>query len=516
MPQARRRLSLAPAGLVLVRLEPAPGEVAVIARSPSQASNCPSCGTASRAVHSRYRRVLSDLPSHGHAVRIHLQVRRFRCGRPDCRQRIFAERLDDSIARPFARRTTRLERIVHHVGLALGGRPGQSLARRLLLPVSRDTLLRVVRHHALCWAAPPRIVGIDDWAWKRGHRYGTIVCDLEQRRIIDLLPDRATATVQSWLAARPSIAVIARDRGGGYGHAAARGRPEALQVADRWHLMENASAAFLAAVRQSMRPIRKALRAGKVDPDRLTASELRQYEGWRRRQEANAVILTLAREGVPIKEIVRRTGHARGVVRQVLRGGRTDVFRPRASSLEPFLGRLEAEWAAGCRSGAELWRRLRAAGFPGALRVVTEWTTRRRADDATIGPRRVQSARAIARMMTAGADRLSSSEAAIAATVEVAVPALVAARDLMERFHALIRQRDGAALDPWLEDAASSLLASFAAGIARDHDAVRAAIVEPWSNGQTEGQITRLKLVKRQMYGRAKLDLLRARLLGAA
>jgi transposase len=509
-------LSLAPAGLVLERLESALGVVLVFARSPSQASNCPSCGTASRAVHSRYHRTLSDLPSHGHVVRIWLQVRRFRCGQPSCRQKIFAERLDESIARPFGRRTTRLERIVHHVGLALGGRPGQSLARRLLLPVSKDTLLRVVRHHAMSRTAPPRIVGIDDWAWKRGHRYGTIVCDLEQRRIIDLLPDREAATVQSWLAARPSIAVIARDRGGGYGQAAARGRPEALQVADRWHLMENASAAFLAAVRQSMRPIREALRAGVVDPDRLTSSELRQYNGWQRREEANAMIRALAKGAVPIKEIVRRTGHARGVVRQVVRGGRTDVFRPRASSLEPFLGRLEAEWAAGCRNGAELWRRLRAAGFSGALRVVTEWTTRRRADDATTGPRRAPSARAIARMMTAGADRLSRSEAAFVVAIEAAVPALVAARDLMDQFHRLIRRRDGAALDPWLENAASGLLASFAAGIARDRNAVRAAIVEPWSNGQTEGQITKLKLVKRQMYGRAKLDLLRARLLGAA
>ena len=223
MPQARPCLLLVPAGLVLKRVEPVPGEVAVIARSPSRTSNCPSCGTASRAAHSRYQQAPSDLPSHGHAVRIRLQVRRFRCGRHGCRQRIFAERLDDSIARPFARRTTRLERIVHHVGLALGGRPGQSLARRLLLPVSRDTLLHVVRHHAELWKAPPRIVGIDDWGWKRGHRYGTIVRDLERRRIIDLLPDRATAPVQSWPAARPSVAVIARDRGGGYGQAASRG-----------------------------------------------------------------------------------------------------------------------------------------------------------------------------------------------------------------------------------------------------------------------------------------------------
>ena len=201
------------------------------------------------------------------------RTRRFRCVLATCGRRIFTERLAATAGRPFARRTTRLEGIVHHLGLALGGRPGQSFARRLLLPVSKDTLLRVVRRHSRAPSQAPRVVGIDDWAFKRGHRYGTIICDLEQRRIIDLLPDREAATVTAWLAARPSIDVIARDRGAGYIQAATDGRPNAIQVADRWHLMENASAAFLTAVQHSMQGARAAVGSDVVDPAALSCAE---------------------------------------------------------------------------------------------------------------------------------------------------------------------------------------------------------------------------------------------------
>jgi transposase len=514
MHRYHRSSSLAPSGLVVGGLTVGPDAIDMTAYPASKSSACPTCDQVSTSVHSRYERVLSDLPSHGRAVRIRVTAHRFRCYQPACRQRIFTERLD-RIAAPSARRTTRLEGIVHHIGLALGGRPGQSLARRLVLPVSKDTLLRIVRRYAVRPDAPLHVVGIDDWAWKRGQRYGTIVCDLERRRIVDILPDRETSTVAAWLKNHPLIRTISRDRGGGYARASAQARPQAIQVADRWHLMENASAAFLEATRRSMRTIRAALGTATIDPTLLTCAEQLRYEGWRRREEANSAILALAKKGVSIKEIVRQTGHARGTVRRVVRGGRTDVFRTRSSGLERFWPRLDAEWRAGCRNGAELWRRLRSAGFPGSQRAVSEWVTRRRMDEVAMRPRRPPSARAIARMMTIDRDRVSKTEAFLVATIEAAAPALAAARDLMDRFHAMIRQRDVTALDSWIEEARPSLLKSLATGIAADYDAVRNALSETWSNGQTEGQITKLKLVKRQMYGRAKLDLLRARLLGA-
>jgi transposase len=460
---------------------------------------------------------LSDLPAHGRRVRIGLEVRRFRCALSGCRRKIFAERFGDEITQPFARRTSRLQIIVHHLGLALGGRPGQSLARRLLLPVSKDTLLRAVRSHSPAQRSTSYIIGIDDWAWKRGHRYGTIVCDLEQRRIVDVLPDREVATVEAWLSARPEIRLVSRDRGGGYGRAVSRALPEAQQVADRWHLMENASGAFLDAVRKSMCTIRQVLGAGEVNSALLTCAERIQYEGFLRREETNQAIQALADKGIPIKAIVRRTGCSRQIVRRIVRGERSDVFRVRMSSLEPWLVQLDEEWIAGCRNGAELWRRLKITGFKGSLRVVTEWATRRRRTEVapSCGPRKCPSSRVIARMMTIGRDQLSSDDAVAIAMIEAAVPALVTARSLFDRFQAMIRQRKAAELYPWLQDATSSLLASFTTGLKADESAVAAALVEPWSNGQTEGQITKLKLIKRQMYGRAKLDLLRARLLGA-
>ena len=218
--------------------------------------------------------------------------------------------------------------------------------------------------------------------------------------------------------------VIARDSGARYIQAATEGRPEAIQVADRWHLMENASAAFLTAVQRSMQVIRKALGANVIDPAHLSCAERRQHSGWLRREEENAAILALAKQGMAIKEIVRRTSKSRGLVRQEVRGGRT------------------------------------------------------------------------------------------VAIIEAAVPALVTARNLMDRFHGMNQSRMSAELEPWITDAMPGLLGSFAKGIVQDRAAVHAALTQPWSNGQTEGQNTKLKLVKRQMYGRANLDLLHARLLG--
>ena len=253
-------------------------------------------------------------------------------------------------------------------------------------------------------------------------------------------------------------------------------------------------------------------------PDLLTCAERLQYEGYLRREEINAAILALARNGVAIKQIVRKTGHSRQLVRHVLRGVHGDVFRTRQSSLDAYLTRLDAQWTDGCRNSAELWRRLRSEGFGGSLRVVSEWATRRRrAEKASdLQLQKVPSARTIARLMTIARDHLSKADTVTIAAIEAGVPTLVDARKLIDRFHAMVRKRIEADLDPWIEAASQSLVASFASGVSNDKASVHAALVQPWSNGQTEDQINKLKLVKRQMYGRAKIDLLQARLIGAS
>lgn len=516
MRQTLQLSSLIPGGLIVEGVERESGVLVVTASGRAEVGTCPLCGTNSARVHSRYERRASDLPCAGQGVLLRILARRFRCLAPHCRREIFAERFGDGVLPPGSRRTTRLECIVHHLGLALGGRPGASFADRLMLPVSNDTLLRVVRRHASRPSDPLRVVGVDDWAFRRNHRYGSIVCDLERRQVQALLPDREVATVERWLPGHPTIEIVSRDRGGGYGEAAARALPKAVQVADRWHLMENASAAFLEAVRKSMRSIRTALGATTVDPVLLTAAEKLQYEGYLRRQDTSSTILALAADGVAIKEIVRRTGHSRKLVRQTVRGESGDVFRTRQSSLEAHLPLLDEQWASGCRNGAELWRRLKARSFKGSLRVVAEWATRRRRAE-TAGDRlqRVPAARTVARLMTTARDHLSKADTVMVAVIETEVPTLVEARSIVDRFHAMMRKKS-LDLEGWLADASPSLVASFASGIRKDRQAVAAAIMLPWSNGQTEGQITRLKLIKRQMYGRAKLDLLEARLIGAS
>jgi transposase len=517
MCRALRPSSLVPPGFIVESAECDEAASVIVVRHSQAFGVCPLCGATSRRVHSRYRRHVTDLPLSGRRVQLLVVARRFRCDAVLCGRRIFTERFADSVLGRSARRTARLDHIVHHLGLALGGRPAASFARRMMLPVSNDTLLRVVRRRAHVPSEPLAVIGIDDWAWRRNHRYGTIVCDLERRRTVTLLPDREQGTAQAWLAGHPKIAVVARDRGGGYGEAAARALPNATQVADRWHLMENASHAFLEAVRKSMRQIRSAIGATTISPDLLTCAERIQYEGYLRREETNAAILTLAKDGVPLKQIVRRTGHSRKLVRQVVRGERNDVFRTRQSSLDAHLSWLDAQWTVGCRNAAELSRRLRTLGFRGSARVVAEWATRRRraekADAESL--KRIPSARTIARLMTTGRDNLSKADTVTIAAIETNVPALVNAREIIAAFHAMIRRKVAKELPSWIARARTSLVASFANGVRKDQAAVHDAIALPWSNGQTEGQITKLKLVKRQMYGRAKIDLLQARLIGA-
>ncbi len=197
----------------------------------------------------------------------------------------------------------------------------------------------------------------------------------------------------------------------------------------------------------------------------------------------------LAKNEVTIKEIVRRTGHSRGLVRKVLRGQRSDVFRVRESSLELHLQWLDEQWAAGHRNGSELWRRLKRQGFRGCVRVVSEWASRRRraekADGALSG---TPSSRTIARLMTIGRDGLSKAESVTVAAIESGVPLLVEAREIIASFQAMVRKKSLAEFEPWLERARSSLVASFANGVVKDKAAVSAAITSPWSNGQTEGR----------------------------
>ena len=480
MPISRRHLPTVPAGLIVSRIEVEPDRIAIFAAIRSTSALCPSCGLPSRRVHSRYHRVLADLPWQGRPVCIVVEVRRLRCATETCRQQVFAERID-GIAIARARRTVRLSDIQHHIGRGMGGEAGARLAERLGMAVSAATLLRMVRGSLRPEHVCVRVLGVDDWAWRRGCRYGTILCDLQRRCVVDLLADRSADSLATWLERHPGVEIVSRDRGGGYAEGATNLSPS------------------------SGRPP-------------MTAAERRSFLAWQRRMSQCTEARQLAADGIGIREVSRRLAVACNTVRRWVRGTDPEMRPPRRRSLEPYQDLLDRLWSQGCRNGAKLWRRLRKAGFPGALRVVTEWANRQRLDDKRPPgrPSAKPSARKIARLLMADRDTFGDGERRFVERILASTPALAKAHEIAKRFMTILREKNVDALDAWSADAITSHMASFANGIKQDIDAVRHAMLQPWSNGQVEGQIHRLKLLKRQMYGRAKLDLLRARILQAA
>jgi transposase len=310
-------------------------------------------------------------------------------------------------------------------------------------------------------------------------------------------------------------------------------------------LLKNCSAAVLEAVKRNMPALRTAAlpfssapaadtetatpAADPTAPPLMTSAQRLQYEGWQRRVQVHDEVMRLHQQGAPVRHIARDLALSRNTVRRWVRGEQPELHRPRMHSPDPWRSVLERRWAEGCRNGARLWRDLRDAGFKGRMRVVTEWANRQRLAEPERqfgsapalarehSPRpAAYPARRVARMLTADLPSLAEPDRAYVERLLGLSPALAAARDLALRFGALVRARPADALTPWLADTANSELRGFAAGLRQDEQAVRAALTLPWSSGQVEGQVTRLKLVKRQGYGRAKLDLLKARLVRAA
>jgi transposase len=536
---SRRILPLIPADLLVVQVLPAPDNVTIITVPKPSQSACPLCGGVSGQVHSHYLRTLADLPWQGRAVSIQVRARRFRCTRVGCPRRIFTERLP-AVALPGARRTARLGSLQRHIGLALGGEPGSRLAARLSMPLSGDTLLRLIRKAALEPHPPPRVAGIDDWSWRRGQRYGTIICDLERRRVIDILPERSTEAVAVWLQQHPGVEVIARDRAGAYAEGARQGAPNATQVADRWHLLRNLGDAvqgavdrFRSAVGRAARIVAYGQSAGQEEaaPAPYSTKETRRRaERQAQRQTRYEELQRLHLSGLSAEAIAPAVGMSATVARRWLKAGGPPIHTKPVQSrpLDVHVAELDRRWREGCCNATQLWRELREQGFAGSRSPVARWVARRRRENPPTQASEVQraaawpapSSRRCAQLLTMPANELAASERTFVSHLVTIAPELGRAGELATRFAALIRnapdKANGPALEAWLANAKGTLLNAFVRGVERDHDAVLAGLIEPWSTGPVEGQINRLKLVKRTMYGRAKYDLLRRRVLAAA
>ncbi len=408
------------------------------------------------------------------------------------------------------------------------------MANRLAMPVSGDTLLRLIR--SARWEAPAgsRVIGIDEWAWKRGQTYGTIICDLEKGCVLDLLPDRDTRTVAAWLKQHPDVAVIARDRATVFAQAIREGAPRAQQAADRWHLLHNLGGALRAAVDRHRRTVSavagiertKAEEPGRHKvPVRSPGVDQLRSERRRVRAERYAAVSKLHANGLPPRGIALAVGMSqRSVERWLAAGGEPEHRRPPVTTLvDPFRPYLDRRWREGCQNTRQLWREIMSRGFKGSLATLARWAASLRetvtagmiVTAATQPAADRPSRRRCAWLLGHESDALTAAERSYVERVAAAVPALAIASALARRFAALVRGGDASELDAWIASATGSELNGLATGLARDRAAVAAAITEPWSTSPVEGHINRLKALKRQMYGRAGYDLLRARMLAA-
>jgi transposase len=530
------------------QLVPTADAIIVEARLTTPTANCPCCGVAASRRQSQYQRTLADLPWQGVPVVVRLVVRRFWCDNSACPRAIFAERVS-TLAPPYARKTRRLLTVLTQLGFALGGEGGRRLLDVLGMAASGDTLLRLVRHAVVAPTATPSAIGIDDFALRRGQRYGTLIIDLATHRPVDVLPERSAEAVAAWLRAHPGVATVARDRSGVYADGIRQGAPAATQVADRWHLLKNVGDLLervvarhgdaLCAAAQAVSPAEPGPAEPVVpgaDPAPSAApAPLRpplRSAGDERQQARFAAIQALRQEGQSVSAIARTLGLTRITVRKYLRAEACPVrvrHRRLLGPSSPHVAYLRERWVAGCDNAALLWAELRARGFTGSAgsvrRFLGTWrTTPRRhgrqprpaAGRAPAPPPAPPSPRQVRWWLLQDPEQRPAERQAYLAHLLHDCPALQEASDLAREFGRLLRQRDAAALDAWLDRSASSGLAEFrncAKGLRQDYLAVAAALREPYSNGPTEGNVTRLKLLKRQMYGRAKPDLLRQRVL---
>ena len=432
----------------------------------------------------------------------------------------------------------RLTQALTLIGFTAGGEAGSRLTFSLGYGSGADTLLSVIRESKHTEPNVPRVLGVDDWSFCKGKTFGTILVDLERHRVIDLLPDRTAATFSAWLRAHPGVEVVSRDRSSDYTLAAKAAAPEAVQVADRWHLFKNLGDVLEAWLGRHRSYLTEELTVGLSDENtaerlaatwQLTPKQAEAHKARRAERVAQFEKATLMRkQGFGSEAIVSEVG----VSTRTLRRWSTMTTLPerkksggRRSILDPYKPHLEKRWHEGCEKPKTLWRELTDQGFSGSANLVSNYLIylRNSASEPqtaapTSDPKKRYLPREAARLFTYPADELGKVGKARLERMLATCPDAPHCYSLTQRFAEMLRKRDPQPFETWLKEALASgvtELRRFANGVRLDRAAVEAALTLPYSNGQVEGQVNRLKLIKRSMYGRANFDLLKARVLYA-
>jgi len=513
-------------GLRLDYLHAEPIGLTLIAATTAKTARCPLCHHHGHRVHSRYQRRVTDLPCAGPRSRSSSTPAASSAQLPTARARPFANACP-RWSRPVPAAATACAPRLKRSGSPSVGKQvvGSLLASILGMPTRADTLLRLVCAAPPAAIEPPQVLGIDDWAWKKATRYGTILCDLERHHVIDLLPNRSADTVAAWLRAHPSITLITRDRRDLYADGATRGAPDAIQVADRFHLLKNLGDA-LERFLQQKRSLLKQATPPKVAPlppprlqrwqERMERESEQRHAPWITRYEQ---VIALHIKGAAIANIARAVGisgttvyHGRplGSMRPGCPPGRKQYGR-RRTPLDPYKEHLLRRWNEGCHVATRLWREIQVMGYGHSYTNVSRFLARLRLPvgqrpsifrehgtaDKALTPRKV------ALLFIRHPDDLTEEQRTTVDQVCTADAAFAVAHRLSQDFAALLREREGERLDEWIVAACGSVVTEvrrFAEGLLLDEAAVRAGLTLEWSKGQTEGHVNRLKTLKRQMY----------------
>jgi len=503
--------------------------IKVSASSMKQSAVCPQCHAGSIRVHSYYDRTVADLSFGIRKVILHLDVRRFFCINPECKRTTFSEPLPNLAIR-YARRTNQLHQALQDIAFESGGEGGSRMATNLHYgDISPDTLLRIIRDTSRDNYSTPRYLGVDDWAMRKGRKYGTILVDLERHTVVDLLPDRTSAVLETWLKAHPGVALITRDRSGSYSEGATRGAPNAIQIADRFHLLANLTDILKHIIERNSGVLKI---SPPPPPENIKTEPVAEQKvaqtisaGLAHRQELYKQVQELHRQGMSYRGVAKSLGMATNTAMKYVNLPEPPTKQIRSSrktlGFEQYIAK---RWDEGTRSPKQLFLELSKLGYKGSYKVITRYVadlrgptcTHQYAHEAPKAPPSKLPVSKAAFLLGKPAEKLDEEEKKIIQHLCRSSNQINNAYELAQGFQKMVRERLADGFEDWLHQAEKGIvpgMKNFAIGLRRDYEAVKMALSQPWSNGQVEGQVNRLKLIKRQMQGRAKLDLLKQRVI---